>query len=131
MRNVQRTALVGAAAFAVAVAGCAASSGQPPAPAAPSVESSASAVASAPAAASQPVGAGSSPRTTTWQWRDHRIMASIPAGWDSESSGSRVDPDQAGAIAIGMTGPVTRVYSDACRSEDKLDPVGPTAAELA
>ena len=123
MRNIKRTALAGVAVFVLCVAGCTPASGQPPASAAPSVEPSAP-------EPSQPATAGSSPGTTTWQWREHQILTSLPDGWASESFGSRIKADQGGDIAIEMTGPVTHVYSDACRSEGKLDAVGSTAGEV-
>jgi hypothetical protein len=95
----------------------------------PAGQGAASAPASSPAASvaasAAPSAAEPSPATYGWSWHDRRIVVDVPSGWVGDNLGLTK-----GEIGIGMSPPVSVVYSDACRSEGKLAPIGGSVDEL-
>ncbi len=124
MDKVKQLGLIGGALVVIAVVGCAPSAGQGAASASASADPSPSSPA---VGSAQP--SSSEPSPAVLQSGGTQVLVSAPAGWTMASDGVAKNPDQAGELGIGVT-QVDRVYSDACRSEGALDPIGTTVDDL-
>jgi hypothetical protein len=77
------------------------------------------------------------PGSYAWAWSDGHLVFDLPAGWTAAEGGLLLSKhaDQPTAVELANWFPgsgyeVTHVYADACKSEGKLQEVGPTAADL-
>ncbi|HLA16813.1 MAG TPA: hypothetical protein VJZ72_07915 [Candidatus Limnocylindrales bacterium] len=64
------------------------------------------------------------------RWSGPSFTFTMPAGWRWNGEVIRMHEDEPAEIGWSTGGDVTRVYADACRSEGKLEPVGPTVDDL-
>jgi hypothetical protein len=79
-----------------------------------------------------------SPGRYAWVWPGGRVTFAVPAGWFAKNRGESIGKLD-GTVNLlnwgysfpGTTWEVTHVYTDACRSEGALAPVGPTLEDLA
>ena len=73
----------------------------------------------------------------TWTWPGGQVSFAVPNGWFSRRGEAIVlHPEAATEVSTGYSFPgthweVTQVYTDACRSEGNLAPIGPTLDDLA
>lgn len=81
------------------------------------------------ASASVPASAAPSASTAALRSGAHELLVSVPVGWVTDGLGVGKNYDRKGEVGI-VVDPVDRVYSDACRSEGKLTPVGSTVDDL-
>ena len=75
------------------------------------------------------------PGRYAWYWSGPRVSFEVPSGWTAVAGRDIMNnTESASEIAWGAwlpdSLPVTHVYTDACRSEGNLDPIGPTVQDL-